>query len=64
MKMGSMEVTVGANEAIIGAVIVITVGLMFVTVPETSADLFKQGFGALIAWGAGYAMGKKSEATP
>lgn len=61
MKIGNAEIKSGPNEAIIGAVILITVGLMFVEVPASSSELFKIGFGALIAWGAGYAMGKKSE---
>lgn len=64
MKIGNTEIQIGPNEAIIGAVIAITVILMFVDVPMKSADLFKQGFGALIAWGAGYAMGKKGEQKP
>jgi len=59
MKIGTIEIAIGPNEAVIGAVIAITVVLMFVDVPLSSSDLFKQGFGALIAWGAGYAMGKK-----
>lgn len=61
MKIGNTEITIGLNESIIGAVIGITVALMIFDVPAASADLFKQGFGALIAWGAGFAMGKKSE---
>lgn len=64
MKLGNIEVKAGANEAVIGSVIAITIVLMFVDVPLASADLFKQGFGALIAWGASYTMGKKSEDTP
>jgi hypothetical protein len=64
MKIGKMEVTITTNEAIIGAVVIITGLLMFVHVPKDSSDLFKQGFGALIAWGAGFAMGKKGEDKP
>jgi len=61
MKIGDTEVSLAVNEVIIGAVVIITIGLMWVNVPKDSADLFKQGFGALIAWGAGYAMGKNKE---
>lgn len=61
MKFGNTEIQVGANEVVIGAVIVLTLMLMFIDVPIGSGDLFKQGFGALIAWGAGYAMGKKGD---
>lgn len=61
MKLGNVEITIGINEAIIGAVVILTTSLMFVDVPKDNADLFKQGFGALIAWGAGFAAGKISE---
>lgn len=61
MKFGNTEIQIGANEVVIGAVIVLTLMLMFIDVPTGSGEMFKQGFGALIAWGAGYAMGKKGD---
>lgn len=64
MKVGNIEIKIGPNEAIIGSVIGITAGLMFVTVPTGSTELFKLGFVALISWGAGYATGKKGEEKP
>jgi len=57
MKIGNVEIKLGANEVVIGAVVVITIALMIVD-EISNADMFKQGFGALIAWGAGYATGK------
>ena len=52
------------NEIVVGAVILVTVLLMFVSVPAGSNDLFKLGFTALISWGAGFALGSaKSPAT-
>ncbi len=62
MKIGNFQITVGPNEIVITAVVGITIGLMWQAPPAGAADLFKQGFGALIAWGAGYAMGKSQSA--
>ena len=61
MKIGNFEIkATGANEAIIGAVILLTFILIFA--PEVkNLELFKLGFVALISWGAGYATGKKPQ---
>lgn len=61
MKLGNMEIKIGANELILGAVVILTTMLLWISPPKDSVDLFKQGFGALIAWGAGYAMGKNTK---
>jgi hypothetical protein len=52
MKLGNIEIKAGANEVIIGAVIALTLLLLFISPPKESNDLFKVGFGALIAWAA------------
>jgi hypothetical protein len=59
MKFGNIEIRMGANEIVIGAVVFFTGWLIFKDSAIANGDLFKQGYGALIAWGAGYAMGKK-----
>ena len=51
-------ISIDANHSVIGSVIFLTLLLMFIVVPKDNVELFKTGFGALIAWGAGYAMGK------
>ena len=63
MKLGNVEIKIGANEIIIGSVVVITLSLLWTSPNVPNADLFKIGFQSLIAWGAGYAMGtaKKGE---
>ena len=63
MKFGNIEVRLGANEIIIGAVVVITLSLLWTSPSVPNSELFKIGFQSLIAWGAGYAMGtvKKGE---
>lgn len=60
MKFGNIDIKFGANEVVLGAVVLLTFFLLYQSPPDDSVDLFKQGFGALIAWGAGYAMGKSS----
>jgi hypothetical protein len=61
MKLGNIEIKLGANELVLGSVVLLTFSLLFVSPPKDSTDLFKLGFTALIAWGAGYAMGKTSK---
>lgn len=58
MKFGNIDIKLGANEVVLGSVVILTFFLLYVAPPAGSIDLFKQGFGALIAWGAGYTMGK------
>lgn len=55
MKFGNLEIKLGANEIVIGTVIVLTFCLLFISPPKDATELFKQGFNTLIAWGAGYA---------
>jgi hypothetical protein len=58
MKFGKVEITFGANEIVIGAVVILTFCLLWKTGKVENADLFKEGFIALVSWGAGYATGK------
>jgi hypothetical protein len=61
MKLGNIEIQIGANELVLGAVVTITFCLLFKDTAIANTDLFKLGYTALIAWGAGYAMGQKSK---
>ena len=55
MKFGNIEIKLGANEIVIGSVVVLTFMLLFTSPPKDGVDLFKTGLQTLIAWGAGYA---------
>lgn len=61
MKFGKLEIKLGVNEAIVGAIIGFTALSYFVEVPAVNDKLINQCIGALIAWGASNLANQKKE---